>query len=430
MLFYYIAEANEALIITGARAHSGKTGDVGGPEGAGFKIVVGKGAWVLPVFQKARRLGLQAHTTTIQDTCVTKQGIPVTVRGVVVFKVGDDFASISNAARRFLENEADMDDKVHNVFAGHLRSIIGGMTVEEIIGERHRLAEETRQSSETEMQKLGLIIDSLQIQEVDDPTGYIENLAAPHQAAAAASARIAQADRNREATEKEQAAAAEMARATSDSQVRQADLVAKSEAAQATATQAGPRAQAQARMAVVEQETRVAELEAARTEQQLLVEVVRPAEAKREATIANAQADQKRVELEAQAQASATKVRAVADAEAKRVNGVAEGDAIRARLLAEAEGIKARGDALASNQEAVINQSIAENLPQIVGEATKAFGNINDLTVLNGAEGMGDFFKEAVAIGLGILPLVRRSLAGENGNERNGASKRVEEPVR
>ena len=109
-----------------------------------------------------RRLELEAHKTDLRVECVTTQGIPVHVRGVVVYKVGDEFAEIANAARRFLGQEHQMDANVHEVFSGHLRSIVGSLTVEEIIRERSRLAEETRKSAAHEMKRLGLVIDSLQ----------------------------------------------------------------------------------------------------------------------------------------------------------------------------------------------------------------------------------------------------------------------------
>src|SRR5213079_2167934 len=110
------------------------------------------------------------------------QGIPVGVKAVVIYKIADDFQSIANAARRFLDQEEQMDVKVHNVFAGHLRSIIGSMTVEDMIRARDKLTQATRESSGNEMQKLGLTIDSLQIQEIEDTTNYIDNLAMPEAA--------------------------------------------------------------------------------------------------------------------------------------------------------------------------------------------------------------------------------------------------------
>src|ERR671939_1293037 len=135
-----------------------------------------------------------------------------------------------------------MDVKVHNVFAGHLRSIIGTMTVEDLIRNRDALTKATRESSASEMQRLGLTIDSLQIQEIEDNSGYIDNLSMPEASRVAKEARIAQAASDREATQREQEAEAQKAAARSQSQIRQAEVAAQANTAQAEAEQAGPRA--------------------------------------------------------------------------------------------------------------------------------------------------------------------------------------------
>ena len=205
MFLFKVAEPNEALIISGARAHQGAEQE---QTGLGFKIVVGKGAFYIPGFQTVRRLSLDIHEAELDLDCVTTQGIQVGIKAVVIYKIADDFQSIANAARRFLDQEEQMDVKVHNVFAGHLRSIVGTMTIEDMIRNRDVLTKATRESSAIEMQRLGLTIDSLQIQEIDDTSGYIENLAAPESARVAKEARIAQAAADREATEREQEAEA------------------------------------------------------------------------------------------------------------------------------------------------------------------------------------------------------------------------------
>lgn len=437
MFLYRVAEPNEALIISGFRAHRGAEGDAAG---LGFKIVVGKGAWVMPGLQKVRRLSLDIHEAELDLECVTTQGIRVGVKAVVIYKIADDFQSIANAARRFLEQEEQMDVKVHNVFAGHLRSIIGTMTVEDLIRNRDKLTRATRESSSDEMQRLGLTIDSLQIQEIDDKTGYIDNLSMPEASRVAKEARIAQAAADREATEREQEADALKVAARSASQIKQAQANAEAQRAQAEAEQAGPLAAATAKQQVVVQETKVAQLEAQRTEQKLQIEVRKPADAdayktrtiaegQRDARISQAEAharevelqaaaDAKRVKLEAEANADRTERIGNAEATATRARGLAEGEAVKARGLAEADAIKARADALARNQDAVIGQQIAEQLPQIVGEAAKAFGNIGQLTVLNGAEGVGQLFSQVLGMGAAAIPMLRGLLAdtAQNGH--------------
>src|SRR5919202_1386786 len=439
MFFYKVAEPNEALIISGLRAHAGPEGDAAG---LGFKIVVGKGAFTLPGLQKVRRLSLDIHEAELDLSCVTTQGIPVDVKAVVIYKIADDAQSIANAARRFLDQEEQMDVKVHNVFAGHLRSIVGTMTVEDLIRNRDMLTRATRESSAHEMQRLGLTIDSLQIQEIADRTGYIENLGMPEAARVAKDARIAQAVADREATELEQEADALKAAARSTSQIRQAEVTAEAQRAQATAEQAGPLAGATARQDVVVQETKVAQLEAERAAQKLQAEVRRPAdaeaykkrtiaEADRDARISQAeatsrevelqaQADAKRVKLDAEAGAARTKQLGEAEAAATRVRGEAEGAATRACGVAEADAIRARAEALRENQDAVINQQIVEELPQIVAEGAKAFGNIDQLTVLNGADGMTHLLNQVVAAGVSTVPMLRQLLGADTTG--NGAA--------
>jgi flotillin len=443
MFLYKVAEPNEALIISGLRAHHGPEGDAAG---LGFKIVVGKGAFYFPGLQKVRRLSLDIHEAELDLECVTTQGIRVGVKAVVIYKIADDFQSIANAARRFLDQQEQMDVKVHNVFGGHLRSIVGTMTVEDMIRNRDALTKATRDSSATEMQRLGLTIDSLQIQEIEDATGYIENLSMPEAARVAKEARIAQAAADREATEREQEADALKVAAQSQSQIKQAQVRAEAQRALAESDQAGPLAAATAKQQVVVQETKVAELEAQRTEQSLQTEVRKPAdaeayktrtlaEAARDARISQAEANAREVELQAQAdakrvkleaEASSTRARQLgeAEADATKARGLAEGEAVKAKGLAEAEAIKARADALARNQEAVIGQQIAEQLPQIVGEASKAFGNIGQMTVLNGAEGVGQLFSQVLGMGAAAIPMLRSLVDATSGNGAPAAQQR------
>jgi uncharacterized membrane protein YqiK len=448
-----VAEPNEALIISGIK-HATNADSLA--ESLGFKIITGKGTLVIPGVQTVRRLSLDLRQADLAIDCVTHQGIPLGVKGVLIYKVGDDFASIANSARRFLDQQDQMDQRVHNVFAGHLRAIVGNMTVEEMIRDREKLTSLTRGSSGTEMEKLGLIVDSLQIQEIDDPTGYITNLGRPHAAAVQRDARIAQAESDREATQAEQKADALKAEAVRDSQIKQSGYQAEVDQALARTRQAGPLSEAAARQEVVVQETRVAELEAQREEQRLQATVRKPADAQayqqttlaraeRDARIAAAEAHAKEVEMQAAANAERVKLEAGAEAErvrlaasaeadhvrldasaraestramgeaeaaATRATGEAEGAAVLARGMAEADSIKARADALAENQDAVIGQQLAEKWPEIVQAAAKPFGEIDQLIVLNGAQGLSEVLAQALSQGVTGLGLVRKLLSG------------------
>ena len=231
MFFYKIPAPNEAMVVSGSKRST---------DGAQFRIVTGRGAFVFPWTNRARWLSLDLREALISEVCVTKLRIPLTVEAVAVFKVGDDNASIANAARRFLDQQQGMERLTSQVLAGHLRSIVGGLTVEEIIGDRNRVAQEVKSASTDEMEKLGLVIDAFQIQEIKDDTGYINNLAAPHAAAVARDARIAAAQADQAATEKEQEANALKAGFVREAEIKQAGYRAEIEQAQAAASPGGP----------------------------------------------------------------------------------------------------------------------------------------------------------------------------------------------
>jgi uncharacterized membrane protein YqiK len=434
-----IAEPDEALIISGFRS----AGSADGPGGRmGFRIVTGRGALVIPGVTKVRTLSLEAHESEITVPCVSQQKIRLDLRGVVVYKVGDDLPSIANAARRFLDRPAaELESKVQNVFVGHLRAIAGSMTVEEMISDQDKFAQQVRDRCSQEMESFGLVIDSFQIQAITSPSNYIENLAVPHQAEVERNARIARAVADREAVAQEQTAAAQIAASVRDTEIKKAGFQAEVDRATQDAQQQGPLAQATARQAVVQEETKVAELQAQQKEQQLQVDVRRPADAEaykqttlatagRDVSIRHAEAAAQEVRLHAEAQAAATKLQAEAQASATRVNGQAEADAIRARGLAEADAIKARMEAEASgierraaalsqNQEAVIAQQIAENLPAIVQAAASPFEHVGQFTVLNGAEGVTGALAQIIQQAGALAGLARHTLMPEM-SSRNG----------
>lgn len=410
-LMWKVAEPNEALIISGLTR-----GTLDTRAGMDFKIVTGKGALVLPGLQTVRPLSLTLNETELKVSCVTSQGIQVVVEGVVIYKIGDAPPFIANAARRFLGQQPKMESQVYNVFEGHLRSIIGSMTMEEIIRERDKLASQVRSASGVEMEKLGLVVDSLQIKDLQDPTGYIQNIAKPHIAQVKMEARIAEATRNREAAEKEAEAAALIADAQSLSAIRQSVAQANAERARANAAQAGPLAEATARQQVVVQETEVAKLEADREEGQKAADIS-AAEALARRTELEAQANARRTEMTAQANATAaaaaagaTKVTGEAEAAATRAKGDAAASAIKAKALAEADGIKARAEALATNQEAVISQQLAENMPAIIAAAAEPFSHVGQMTVLNGGEGVNRMLGGILAQAGDYLPALRTAL--------------------
>ena len=280
------------------------------------------------------------------------------------------------------------------------------MTVEEMISDQDKFAQQVRDRCSQEMESFGLVIDSFQIQEITSPSSYIENLAVPHQAEVEQNARIARANADREAV------AAGAGRRRPRSPRRSATRRSRRPASRPRSTRPTrtPRSrarspQATARQAVVEEETKVAELQAQQTEQQLQVDVRKPADAEayRQTTLAAAaprrphppgrgrgpggpaarrggrcpdaggsRGGRGATKIQAEAQAGATRLNGQAEADAIRARGIAEADAVRARMEAEAAGIERRAAALSQNQEAVIAQQIAENLPEIVRAAASS----------------------------------------------------------
>jgi len=428
MLFWHVPAPNEALLISGSKRRSDATQ---------FRIVTGHGSFVMPVKQRARKLSLALREAEITEECITNQGIRLRVRAVTAFKVGDDQASIANAARRFLSEQDRMEVLVGRVFAGHLRSIIGGLTVEQIIRERDRVAQEVKDGSHSEMEKLGIVVDALEIQEIEDASGYINNLAAPHAAAIASQARIAKAKAELEAAQRELEAGAMKAQYERDMAIKQAGYQAETEQARARAAQAGPLTEAQASQEVIAQQTALAQRQAELAAQRLEAEVRRPADAEayRKRTIAEADRDQSRFATEAEAfrkrtmaeadrdqarlatEAEAYRQKTLADAQAQSVQVKADAEAHAERSLAEgqSDANRARADSLRQgNQELIAADRLMENLPAIVESAARGLAGAN-LTVLNGTQGLNEVVAGLIGQGMSILDLVKKASANGHG---------------
>jgi flotillin len=335
MFGWHVPAPDEAMLISGKRKTEG---------GLPFKIVTGHGAFVVPIKSRVSSITLALQESEVAEECVTKQGIALLCKAVIAFKVGDDHESIANAARRFLMDQDQMSTLTGRIFAGHLRSIIGSLTVEEIIRERQRLSEEVLDSSKPEMEKIGLVVDSLQIQSIDDRgSGYIAALAAPHQAAVQRDAQIAQAQAQQAAAQAQQESQRNQAEYERQTQVTRAGYKAEVDRAQAQAAAAGPLSTAEAQMAVIKAQAELALRNADLKEKELIASVQKPAEA-----------------------------------EAYRIRTIAEAEAQRTRVQAEAT---ATGHGIA------LQRMLVEEMPEIIRAAASQLANAN-VTVLNGTDGM------------------------------------------
>ncbi|BBZ11105.1 SPFH domain-containing protein [Mycobacterium branderi] len=376
MLGYHVPEPDEAMLISGARSRGDEP----------FRVVIGHGKWVMPFFRRVSFLSLAMYEAEIEERCVTGQGILLDVRAVIAFKVANDTASIVNAAQRFLsEQEQEMSTLTGRIFSGHLRSIVGSMTVEEIIRERQKLADEVLTASKIEMGNIGLLVDSFQIQSIDDGNlGYIAALAAPHNAAVQRDAQIAQAQARQAAAEAEQASAREQAKYQRETEILQAQYKKDVDRANAEAAQAAPLAEARAQQEVLAEQRLLAQKRAELREQELQAEVVKPAEA-----------------------------------EAERVRILAQADADRTKIAAEAA---------ASNNKIALDQQLIEQLPLLVSEAAKGLAGAR-LTVLNGPEGVNEMITGVVAQGLSILGTLRDNLGSASKPDEDGQREPTSYPV-
>src|SRR3984957_16195704 len=357
MFGYRVPAPDEAMLISGGKS---------GRDGTPFRVVTGHGAFAMPFVRQVSFLTLSTREEEVAEQCVTKQGITLEVKAVIAFKVGNDPESIVNAAQRFLSDQDQMTVLAGRIFAGHLRSIVGSMTVEEIVTERQKLATEVLDGSKAEMAKIGLVVDSLQIQSIDDlGAGYITAMAAPHNAAIQRQAKIAQAQADQASAEAQQESARKQAEYERQTAVVRAEYKAQVDKAQAEADQAGPLAQAEAQQEVIKTQTELAQKQSELRQQQLVSEVVRPAEA-----------------------------------DAERVRVLAKADAERTSIQAEAAE---------SHNRVALDKLLIEQLPQIVREAANGLANA-DVTVLNGADGLGEIAAGLVAQGLNIFDSVKRNL--------------------
>jgi uncharacterized membrane protein YqiK len=240
------------------------------------------------------------------------------------------------------------------------------MTVEEIVTQRQRLATEVLDGSKEEMAKIGLAVDALQIQSIDDgDLGYITAMSAPHTAAIQRQAQIAHSQARQAAAEAEQDSQRKQAEYGRQTAIVQAQYKAEVDRAQAAANQAGPLAQAQAQREVLAARTELAQREAELRQQQLVAEVIKPAEA-----------------------------------EAERVRLLARAEAERMRIQAEAA---------ASHNRVALDRMLIDQLPQIVHEAAAGLQGAN-VNILNGADGISELAASLVGQGLTIFESLRKNI--------------------
>ena len=385
---YKVASANEALIVAGSRGakvRDEKGQVMSSPGDRGVKVVVGGGTFIRPLLDRVGKLKLTARQINVQlADAVTSQGIKVQVQGVATFKIGRDVESLRNAAERFLDAKPEqVDSIVKNVLEGSLRSIVGTLTIEELIRDRQKLLQQVQDAAKGDLATSGLQIDAFTIQSFSDESNYIELLGQQSVSTVTRDARMVKATTDQEAAVREAESQQVKINAGRDVALREAETKTQVAAAQARADQAGPLAQAEAQQEVVRKQTELAQLEADRKEKELLSSTVKPAAAQAQAVIAKAEGD-KRAKIAS----------AEADAETTRLEGGAEAQIVLTKGEAEAKALAMRADAYKQFNEAAIIQTVLAALPEIVRAAAEPMGHIDSLTVMS-ADGASDIVKNA-----------------------------------
>ncbi|WP_370616184.1 flotillin family protein [Mumia qirimensis] len=433
---YKVAGPNQAFIVTGRKGKAVLNPETGAltTDLSGQKVILGGGTFVIPFVQKLATMDLSSRRISVQIRgAVSGQGIKLNVEGVAIVKVGGNADQIRLAAQRFLSQQQDVEPFTQEVLAGALRSIVGGLTVEQIIRDRAAFAQRVADESENSLTGQGLILDTFQIQDVTDDGSYLADLGRPEAARIQQTAAIAEAAARQAAEQARLKAEEEIAIAQRALALKQSEIKAETDAAYANATSAGPLAQADLDQAILTEQEKVAVRQAALTERELETKVRKPAdaeryrveqeaearrtseisaaEARKASTIAAAEAKAEEARLTGEAEKSrraalaeaeaiegarrgeAEKARRVAEAEATRAEGEAQGAAILAVGHAEAEAMDKRAAAFASYNDAAVLQMLIEVLPQIAKEVAAPISAIDKLTVIS-TDGAGALPKQ------------------------------------
>jgi len=413
---------NQVLVI------SGRKRKIVDPDGTarevGFRIVKGGGRFVWPVYEKVDILSLEILTIDVQTPEVyTSKGVPVRVDGVAQIKIKGDDISIATASEQFLSKSTDEIKSVAmQTLEGHLRAILGTMTVEEIYQNRDAFASKVQEVAAGDMANMGLGIVSFTIRDIRDSQGYLDALGKPRIAQVKRDAQIAQAEADRDAMIRSAQAtqAGQEAKFVADTKIAEAQRDYQSNVAQYQATVNQKKAEAdlaydlqkfktgqlvkaeEVQVSIIEKQKQIElqQQEILRRQRELEATVQKPADAERYRveTLANARKFQ--LETEAAGSASAAKATGFATADVAKATGVAEAEANKARGLAEAAVIEAQGKATASAMqakaesfkqynEAAVIEMIVRVLPEVAGKISEPLSKTEKMVIINSGSGPG-----------------------------------------
>lgn len=394
----------------------------------GTRIVQGGAGLVVPLIHSAEELSLELMSFDVapKQDLYTTQGVAVTVEAVAQLKIKSDPESVRTAAEQFLTKvPQERQALIRLVMEGHLRGIIGQLTVEQIVKEPEMVADRMRSNVAEDVAKMGLEVVSFTLREVKDQNQYIENMGKPDVARIRRDADIASAEAERDtairkATTMREAA---VARAQADQERVLAETLSQAKQAEAQKDLAVKKAlyeaeakkqQAQADKAyeiqtnVMQQqvvaeavsvervrkegEVKVQEAEILRREKELAATILKEAEANRKRIETLAEAERQRLALEAAGRAEAVKTEGSAAADVIRLKGTAEAEIIRAKGQSEAGAMQLKADAFREYNEAAILDKLLGGFPEVVRAFAEPLSKVDRITVVStggGADGGG-----------------------------------------
>lgn len=445
---YKTAGPDEALIVTGS--YLGNKNVHTDDSGNKIKIIRGGGAFIFPVFQQSEPLSLLSSKLEVTTPEVyTEQGVPVMADGTAIIKIGSSIGEIATAAEQFLGKEkSEREAEAREVLEGHLRSILGSMTVEEIYKNRDKFSQEVQRVASQDLAKMGLVIVSFTIKDVRDKNGYLESLGKPRiaqvkrdadiaTAEAEKETRIRRAQADQEAQKAELERATEIAESEKENQLKVAEFRREQDIAKARADQAYDLEQARAKQEVKEQEMQIQiierqkqieleEREILRRERQYDSEVKKKADAERYAIeqqaaadkmkqIAQAEAEKYRIEAQAQAEAERIRLDGLAKAEAEKAQGTTEAEIIRLRGLAEAEAKQKIAEAFEQYGQAAILDMIIRMMPEYAKQIAAPLSNIDKITVVDTGGGSGGGANKVTSYATDLMATLQESLKESSG---------------
>jgi flotillin len=405
---------NEALVISGR----GEGRRVAEEIESKYRIVSGGRSFIWPILERVDYLSLEIMTIDVTTPDVpTVQGVPVTVDGVAQVKIGSDENSIRTASIQFLsKSEEEIRYVAHETLAGHLRAILGTLTVEQLYRDREAFAQKVQEVSGEDMASMGMEIVSFVIKDISDAEGYLEALGRPRIAQVKRDAAIGEAEAARDATIESAKARQEGESAKFDAETKIAESRKDFEVQRADYEQETNRKRAEAELAfilqtnITNQEVRAEEVqievierqkrievqhqEALRREKELDATVRKPAEAEQHKVRTLAEARQFQLQTEAtgeaeairqrgEGEADAIKARGLAEAEILRQKGLAEAEVIRQQGLAEAEATLKKADAWKEYTQAAVIQQLIDSLPVVASAISQPLAKTDRIVVVS-----------------------------------------------